>query len=223
MIEEILGIEDGNDVKLDDLGQGTQRLIIASILKAYLDILIEKNIQVEDPVLILFEEPEIYLHPKLKRALNSTLESIAKLDGHQIIITTHDPYFAFMNFQDIDGTGKKIYSFAKENGETKAEPNIIDGIEDELLFTFLYSLCKKEGKDLALVNLGMSRDYFRNGTVDQNKPDDLTYIRHQIHHLGDNNSTKGMILQVDATCSGRNYYTQQELNSAIKAMTSLLQ
>src|SRR3990167_5449613 len=59
LIDDISGLENGVGRGLDDLGQGTQRIIIASILKAYVDILIERNIHIENPILILFEEPEI--------------------------------------------------------------------------------------------------------------------------------------------------------------------
>ena len=138
LIKKITGDEDGQERKLEELGQGTQRIIVVSILKAYIDILIEEGIHTEKPILVLFEEPEIYLHPKLKRTLNTTLEKIAEQDNHQVIITTHDPYFVFKNFE---GEEKSIFSFEKKDGVTKVSSNkIVYGIEDELLFIFLYSL-----------------------------------------------------------------------------------
>ena len=44
---------------------------------------------------IVFEEPEIYLHPKLKQDLYSFLSEIANdhLSNVMVIMTTHDPYF----------------------------------------------------------------------------------------------------------------------------------
>jgi ABC-type sulfate/molybdate transport systems ATPase subunit len=199
---------------------------VVSILKAYIDILIERGIHTEKPVLVLFEEPEIYLHPKLKRILNATLEKIAEQNNHQVIITTHDPYFVFKNFE---GEEKNIFSFEKKDGITKAsDSNIVYGIEDELLFIFLYSLLKKEGKDLETVDIEKfeKRKYFRKnevtGQIDEEEWNDLTYIRHQIHHLGDNPCTLGLVLEKPKDCDRRNYYTEKELADAIKKMSEML-
>ncbi|HEY9586233.1 MAG TPA: AAA family ATPase [Candidatus Paceibacterota bacterium] len=225
LIKSITGYEDGQERKLEDLGQGTQRVIVASILKAYIDILIEKKIHAEKPILILFEEPEIYLHPKLKRSLNATLEKIAEQDNHQVVITTHDPYFVFQNFE---GKEKTIFSFEKEGGKTtKASTDkVIYGIEDELLFIFLYSLLVKEKKDLSTTIRGFEkRKYFRNdesGGKKEEDHDDLTYIRHQIHHLGDNPYTVGLVSEKPEDCNDKNYYTEKELADAIKKMSEVL-
>ncbi len=223
LIKDIKGKEDGQERKLEDLGQGTQRIIVASILKAYIDILIEKNIHTERPTLILFEEPEIYLHPKIKRTLNATLEKIAEQDNHQVIMTTHDPYFVF---QSLKGRGKTIFSFKKEGNDTVLSEKVIYGIEDELLFIFLYSLLAKEGKDLSVNIEGFEkRKYFRNdekGDKKEEDQDDLKYIRHQIHHLGDNPYTVGLVSQKPEDCNDKNYYTERELAGAIKKMSETL-
>lgn len=226
LISEISCIEGEEPRGLDELGQGTQRVIIASLLKAYVDILIEKNIRTENPILILFEEPEIYLHPKLKRSLNATLEKIVGQPNNQVIIITHDPYFAFMNFGDCEEVSKKIVSFVKKDGKTTlSEDNVIDGIEDELLFVYLYSLLgSRKNKNLLKVDIdGFSkRTYFRN--IENSDPkeenyNDLTYIRHQVHHLGDNPYTIGLVSKKPDDCAGINYYTEKELADAIRKMS----
>jgi len=221
LINKITGVEDGQERNLEVLGQGTQRIIVTSILKAYVDILIERGNYTGKLILILFEEPEIYLHPKLKRTLNVTLEKIAEQDNHQVIITTHDPYFVFKNFE---GKEKNIFSFEKKDGVTKASSNnIIYGIEDELLFIFLYSLLEKEGKDLetAKIEKFEKRKYFRNDKNDE-YIGDLVYIRNQIHHLGDNPYTVGLVSEKTEDCKGNNYYTEKELADAIKKMCEML-
>lgn len=223
LINNISGLENGVERGFDDLGQGTQRIIVASILKAYVDILIEKKRHTKKQILILFEEPEIYLHPKLKRALNATLEKLAGQENHQVIITTHDPYFVFQNFE---GNGKAIFSFKKEEGMTALSEKVIYGIEDELLFIFLYSLLVKESKDLSVKIEGFEkRKYFRNdesGNKKEENQDDLKYIRHQIHHLGDNPYTVGLVSQKPEDCKDKNYYTEKELEGAIKEMSKAL-
>lgn len=43
------------------------------------------------PLLFLFEEPELYLHPKSQRVLFNTLAEIS--GSHQVVVTTHSPLF----------------------------------------------------------------------------------------------------------------------------------
>jgi predicted ATP-binding protein involved in virulence len=79
-------------VELSEVGQGTQRLVIASLLKYLGD---KKGSKFSSKLTyIIFEEPEIYLHPKLKESLFSSLCGIVENNKNiKIIITTHDPYF----------------------------------------------------------------------------------------------------------------------------------
>ena len=83
---------DKDGIKLSEVGQGTQRLIIASLLKYLGD---KKGAKFSNKLTyIIFEEPEIYLHPKLKDTLYKTLhELVTDNDNIKVIITTHDPYF----------------------------------------------------------------------------------------------------------------------------------
>lgn len=222
LIKDIKGSEKGQERKLEDLGQGTQRIIVASILKAYIDILIEKEICTEEPILILFEEPEIYLHPKLKRSLNATLETIAGEPNHQVIITTHDSYFVFPNF---DNANKRICSFKKdEDGVTNVlDSGIIDGIEDELLFIFLYSrLTKDEIKEIEIKEV-TDRVYKNQDGMEREDCCDIDYIRHQIHHSGDNEYTFSCgVSKKEDVPSEMNFYTQEELSEAIIKMSEKL-
>lgn len=55
LIKKITGDEDGQERKLEDLGQGTQRIIVVSILKAYIDILIERRIHTEKQYLFFLK------------------------------------------------------------------------------------------------------------------------------------------------------------------------
>lgn len=64
--------------------------------------------------IILFEEPELYLHPSNKRKFRNTLYQIAEQDDYQIICVSHDPQLIDM--------GREHTSLArfvnKKNGET---------------------------------------------------------------------------------------------------------
>jgi predicted ATPase len=226
IIEKIISKEFGENRNIEDLGQGIQRLIVVSILKAYKDLLKNKNLNLNKQFLILFEEPEIFLHPKLKRKLNSVLEEISNEENYQIIITTHDPYFAFKNL-DLENE-KIIYSFVKDKNITKKSgSNIINGIEDELLFISLYSKLagkiKNPQKFKELLNsvtiFENPRKYFKNNW-EGNIPD-LEYIRHSIHHLGDNPYTLGLI-SCENNCQKNNYYTEDELKNGINILCKFL-
>ncbi len=172
------------------MGQGTQRLVILSILKAYTDLLLERSIISDNLTLIVFEEPEVYLHPKLKKELNNVLRKIGNTTNHQVIITTHDPYFASSNFNDEDG---KVFSFEK-NGDciTEVKSDTISGIEDELLHILLFNMAIKLTKmDLSKFGSYLLEHYSESQKMyiddRDTKKEEKTialpiYIRHQIHH-----------------------------------------
>ncbi len=219
LIKNIVGYENNEERELDNLGQGTQRIIIASILKSYLDILIEEEIQTDKSILIVFEEPEIYLHPKLKRTLNSTLEEISRRPNHQVIITTHDAYFVFQNLE-----GKNIVSFEKgEDGFTRPPlDNIISGIEDEPFFIFLYSKLEDNKDYIKSIKIEGIKDriYINEDNLKREDYSSLENIRHQIHHAGTNKNTfRCGVSKREEVPEGKNYYTQEELSEAIKKMS----
>lgn len=91
-----------------------------------------------------------------------------------------------------------------------------------MLFLFLYSLLEKKYKDLKTTKIEgfEKRKYFRNdkktGDTKGKDPGDLEYIRHQIHHLGDNPYTVGLVPEKPKDCDGKNYYTEKELADAKK-------
>ncbi len=222
LIEDITGNEDGEERKLEVLGQGTQRIITASILKAYVDILIERGKHAQKPILILFEEPEIYLHPKLKKTLNATLKKIAEQDKHQIIMTTHDPYFAYTNLKEKDSI---IYSFFRnETDETdKKEPDVIFGIEDELLHIHLFTKVLQKIKNIEKLDISnMTQDgelnkylikycdgEVRNNIFPNGKIHILAlplHIRHIIHHPDDE----------------KNKFNDTDLEKSIKILNKIL-
>lgn len=80
--------DENEEIDIDKVGQGVQRLIIASILQEV------GKIQVEgDEILVLFEEPEIYLHPQLKKRLYDSLFDLSNNPKISVVISTHDPQF----------------------------------------------------------------------------------------------------------------------------------
>lgn len=85
------------ELDISSASQGTQRVIIASIIQEL------KKIRISgEEIYILFEEPEIYLHPKLKQNLYNALRVLSE-QNIKVVISTHDPYFIEL------GKGQKIY------------------------------------------------------------------------------------------------------------------
>lgn len=111
-IKDLLNKKEG--IKLSEAGQGTERLVVVSLIR----YLAEKKNDTEPKLqkYLIIEEPEIFLHPKLKRDFNNALKKLASDDGVKIILTTHDPYFISLNEEE------KIYQVTRQNdGSTKFE------------------------------------------------------------------------------------------------------
>jgi len=104
-------VDDGVDGLIDSKGDGLRRAIVFSILRSYVELkakLAPVATPVEEPVqpaetaqpkveparasyLLLFEEPELFLHPKAQHILFDALRVFAK--EHHVLVTTHSPMF----------------------------------------------------------------------------------------------------------------------------------
>jgi putative ATP-dependent endonuclease of the OLD family len=74
-------------------GHGLQRTLIFSLLEMVAEneaAITEENIR---STIILFEEPELYLHPQMLRKLKSVLNTISQSENWQVITSTHSPVF----------------------------------------------------------------------------------------------------------------------------------
>ncbi|MBI2907415.1 MAG: ATP-dependent endonuclease [Chloroflexi bacterium] len=102
---------DGVDGLIDSKGDGLRRAIVFAILRAYVELKavlapiampVDEADQVTEPAqpkvepapasyLLLFEEPELFLHPKAQHILFDALRVFAK--EHHVLVTTHSPMF----------------------------------------------------------------------------------------------------------------------------------
>lgn len=96
---------DGVDGLIDSKGDGLRRAIVFSILRSYVELstkfapapgvvaeTMEPGTEPAPPsYLLLFEEPELFLHPKAQHILFDTLRVFAK--EHHVLVTTHSPMF----------------------------------------------------------------------------------------------------------------------------------
>jgi putative ATP-dependent endonuclease of OLD family len=90
-------VDDGSRDLIEHKGDGIKRSLTFALLQAYVQKQREKAIQngtdgtAQRPLLFLFEEPELYLHPRSQKVLFDTLAAIS--NAHQVIVTTHSPLF----------------------------------------------------------------------------------------------------------------------------------
>lgn len=90
-------VDDGSKDLIEHKGDGIKRALTFALLRAYVRHLTDKvnaggqNAGTERPLLFMFEEPELYLHPRSQRILFDTLAQIART--HQVVVTTHSPLF----------------------------------------------------------------------------------------------------------------------------------
>lgn len=102
---------DGVDGLIDSKGDGLRRAIVFSILRSYVELKArlavdihasnedepgpappEPHVKPASPsYLLLFEEPELFLHPKAQHTLFDALRVFAK--EHHVLVTTHSPIF----------------------------------------------------------------------------------------------------------------------------------
>jgi len=142
MIKNLLShyFEDNNlkneQISIGSFGQGLQRHLIYTLIRLsakYVDKKAEKKKDFSpDFTLILFEEPEAFLHPSQQEQLNLSLKSIAKEEEQQVICSTHSPIFVSKNIPDL----LSLIRLNKSNGQTKVfqlNQSDIDSLLDENL------------------------------------------------------------------------------------------
>jgi predicted ATP-dependent endonuclease of OLD family len=92
-----LRLDDGKETPISLQGHGLQRSLIFCLLEI---IAKHDSLGVDGgdgninnrSVVLLYEEPELFIHPHLMRKLKKVLESISNSHSWQVAITTHSPY-----------------------------------------------------------------------------------------------------------------------------------
>jgi len=114
-------INDGLCSSIDSKGDGLKRLVTFSILRSYVDLknkvissktsssVAEMSVEgsaetCKRQYFLLFEEPELFLHPQAQNVFFQTLQSFAK--DNYVLITTHSP--AFLSPETTDSFVKAV-------------------------------------------------------------------------------------------------------------------
>lgn len=87
-------------------GQGLQRHLIFTLLMVASGFAEAKPASTKkefapELTILLFEEPEVFLHPQQQAALDSSLRKLAKGDTLQVFATTHSAHFVSRNADDL--------------------------------------------------------------------------------------------------------------------------
>ncbi|CAM2785621.1 ATP-dependent endonuclease [Shewanella amazonensis] len=85
-------VNDGHTTSPDNQGSGAQRALTFALLETITKMEIAQEGEQVKSTLLLFEEPELYIHPHLMRKLKSILETIGASNHWQVISTTHSPF-----------------------------------------------------------------------------------------------------------------------------------
>lgn len=84
-------IDDEIETSLQYQGSGVQRALAFAMLEANAEV--ESSVQGEQrTVVVLYEEPELYIHPHLMRRLKNTLQVRSESPKWQVICSTHSPF-----------------------------------------------------------------------------------------------------------------------------------
>lgn len=138
----------GATTPLENMGDGWQSLV----RMAALDVLSQYPDKMASRVVLLFEEPESFLHPHLGRKLRGVLERLAEA-GWTVILTTHSPNLvSFAGKQSIvrlTRNGEDIIARELRVGEVDGAAKFQERLDErgthEMLFAQRVVLC--EGQD----------------------------------------------------------------------------
>lgn len=92
----VLRLDDGTPTRIGLQGHGLQRALVFALLEvlAQQDAIVEakgKDDARSRSIVLLFEEPELFIHPQLMRRLKANLQKISERSGWQVILSTHSP------------------------------------------------------------------------------------------------------------------------------------
>jgi putative ATP-dependent endonuclease of OLD family len=123
---------DGQRVAIEAFGQGVQRHLIYTLIRMTATYVERKKAARKDfspdYTLLLFEEPEAFLHPGQQERLNASLQSLGQEEDHQVVATTHSVHFVSRNVDRLPAVVRMV----KEGPQTSAFQVTEDKLRDIL-------------------------------------------------------------------------------------------
>lgn len=98
-------IDDGMRTDISRKGHGLQRSVLFAMLKAHTRLkYLNTSASEEDSrsnnssarsksIFVIYEEPELYLHPQAEKELFASLQELSQQPDTQVVLTTHSSYF----------------------------------------------------------------------------------------------------------------------------------
>jgi putative ATP-dependent endonuclease of the OLD family len=195
--------QDGYYSEITEKGHGVQRLALFSLLRTYNTFDFGKATS-DRNMIIGIEEPEIYLHPPLKRSTYSLLRKISE-GNDQVVYCTHDSLFLSVEYFDEirlfrksderapktsvhEFSVQKVIDFYKNNYDlTVADKSIrhrfyhiIDESKNEGFFAKKIILIEGDTEKYALPNYfsakGFDIDESRIAIISAGSVDNITYL-----------------------------------------------
>jgi putative ATP-dependent endonuclease of OLD family len=163
-----LSVNDGIDTDVLAKGHGLQRCIVFSLLKALIDV--ERNAKQEAPrpIILVIEEPELYIHPQLSKLFFDVMREFSETD--QVIYTTHSPIFvdAYL-YKDIAIVSKLSVEIGTKL--KTASGNSIEELQEAKIF-----------KGLSRFNPSVSELFFAKRILIVEGPEDLIAVNAILSH-----------------------------------------
>ncbi len=156
--DEILG---DHKLPIESFGEGLQRRLVYTLIKLSTKYKEKKSVKdkkefFSDFLLILFEEPEAFLHSSQQEILNQSLGDLSNEESQQVLISTHSVHFVSRNIDNLPS----ILKLYKQNGKT-------------MIFQITYS----ELKNILISNKDLKRIL---GDKIEDKDLDLEAIRYSL-------------------------------------------
>lgn len=115
--DEVLG---NHKLPIESFGEGLQRRLVYTLIKLSTKYKEKKSAKDKKEffsnfLLILFEEPEAFLHSSQQEILNQSLEDLSCEESQQVLISTHSVHFVSRNIVKLPS----IIKLYKNHGETQ--------------------------------------------------------------------------------------------------------
>lgn len=141
--------EHGFDMSATQLGHGIQNALVLAILQVF-------EQRRKQGAVFLIEEPEMFLHPQMQRALYRTIRSLGQ--SNQVIYTTHSPHFVSVPeydevvrvARDVSGTAVRRSTLVKTPPLEEKARKELDPERNELFFASRVLLVEGDTEKLAL-------------------------------------------------------------------------
>jgi len=115
--DEVLG---DRQQPIESFGEGLQRRLVYTLIKLSTKYKEKKSVKDKKEffsnfLLLLFEEPEAFLHSSQQGILNQSLKDLSCEESQQALISTHSVHFVSRNIDNLPS----ILKLYKQNGETQ--------------------------------------------------------------------------------------------------------